>query len=710
MKRKKLLVLLFAAFMAVNSFAGLCACTTTDNGEGKGNGGVTGDTGSTGGADKDGETGDTGDTGNTDTEPDKTFAKYTDISKWNFAVTYREVEEGFVGYEDYYEYCGKNILYKYDRYDDNEKYLGEATDYLGYDEAQSAYYLYYDNLSGGYTKYKQGSTEFYNYYYLYDLDLTVLGDYAFNGANGVYEAAKPDDVGNAVVGEFTGYTWIKFAVTVAEGNITQIDGTQNDGFVMRFTFNKHGEVDFDLPAVDGGDTPTEPTETMEKQTYDAATFDDTRLQQKLTTTGDQPDPATGLPSTGTYDALVIPVKFSDTSISATQLNNLNIAFNGTSAETGWESVKTYYNKASYGKLNLSFDIAGANLDGVSYYTSSKASSYYEGLKATDEESGEQYNNGDNVLLHEVLAYYESRLDLTKYDTNGDGAIDAVYLIYSAPVDYSDDSFYWAYVTWNYEETKYDGKDTFYYLFAGLDFMKESVQGGYTNEYYPVIEGLKVNASTYIHETGHLLGLDDYYDYYPDEGCNEGLGGADMMDATVGDQNVYSKTMLGWLNPEIVTATKTVTLSSSQAEGDAILIPLNFNNSYFCEYLLIDLYSAQGLNALHSSSLYDGADYGVRIYHVTATVSDPFNNDFGSFTDCNNSTSDKSLIKLIEADGDNKFASSDGYAAESDLWQAGDTLGNVFPKYVTNAGKLLIFDISIVSVSATQATITITYNA
>lgn len=191
MKRKKLLVLLFAAFMAVNSFAGLCACTTTDNGEGKGNGGVTGDTGSTGGADKDGDTGDTGDTGNTDTEPDKTFAKYTDISKWNFAVTYREVEEGFVGYEDYYEYCGKNILYKYDRYDDNEKYLGEATDYLGYDEAQSAYYLYYDNLSGGYTKYKQGSTEFYNYYYLYDLDLTVLGDYAFNEAKAYTRRQSP---------------------------------------------------------------------------------------------------------------------------------------------------------------------------------------------------------------------------------------------------------------------------------------------------------------------------------------------------------------------------------------------------------------------------------------------------------------------------------------------------------------------------------------
>lgn len=694
MKRKKFLVCLFAALMAVSSFAGLCACATEGGGD-----------------QNKPDSGDTGDTGDTGDGIEAVFAKYTDISKWNFAVTYREVEDGVAGYEDYYEYSGKNILYKYDRYDDEGyNFLGEATDYLGYNTAQSAYYLYYDNLDGTHSEYKQGTSGFTQNYLLYDLDLTVLGDYAFNEVSGVYEAAKPNDIGNAVVGEFTNYTWTKFEVRVADGKISQIDGTQSDGFVLRFVFSKYGGISFTLPdGSSSGGTDPEPSGTMEKQTYDADTFDNERLQQKLTTTGDQPDPATGLPSTGTYDALVIPVKFSNTTISQTQLNNLNIAFNGTSEQTGWESVKTYYNKASYGKLNLSFDIAGANMSGVTYYTSTKTSSYYENLKATDEESGEQYNNGDNVLLHEVLAYYESKLDLTKYDTNGDGSIDAVYLIYSAPVDYSDDSFYWAYVTWNYEETKYDGKDTFYYLFAGLGFMEESVQGS-SNQNYPVINGLKVNASTYIHETGHLLGLDDYYDYYPDQGCNEGLGGADMMDATVGDQNVYSKTMLGWLDPEIVTSTQTVTLSSSQAEGDAILIPLNFNNSYFCEYLLVDLYSAQGLNALHSSSLYGDAGYGVRIYHVSSSVTDPFNNDFGSFTDYNNSMSDVALIKLVEADGENKFASSDGYAAQSDLWQAGDKLSDVFPKYTTNAGKLLIFDITVVSVSATQATVTITYNA
>ena len=314
----------------------------------------------------------------------------------------------------------------------------------------------------------------------------------------------------------------------------------------------------------------------------------------------------------------------------------------------------------------------------------------------------------------MLKYYESRLDLTKYDYNKDGTLDAVYLIYSADVDYDEAEFFWAYVTWNYDETKYDGKDAFYYMFTGLGFMKESVNGGYTNDYYPEISGLKVNASTYIHETGHLLGLDDYYDYEENLGCNEGLGGADMMDATVGDQNVYSKTMLGWLDPQIVTSTKTVTIQSSQAKGDAILVPLKFNNSYFCEYLLIDLYSAQGLNALHASMdnsyLYDGAKYGVRIYHVSSWINDPFNNDFGSFTDYNNSSTDIALIKLVEADGTTKFSNSNGWASSTDLWQTGGKLSAKFQNYKTNDGKSLNFDIKMDSVSATQATITITYNA
>ncbi|MDE7107804.1 MAG: hypothetical protein K2O39_05715, partial [Clostridiales bacterium] len=435
---------------------------------------------------------------------------------------------------------------------------------------------------------------------------------------------------------------------------------------------------------------------------------------KITKTGDEPDPAIGLPSKGTYNALVIPVQFSGKTIDNDDLTNLNIAFNGDSVSTGWQSVHSYYYKSSYEQLDISFDIARYNIaQNVPTFTAKYSYSYYASHTAT--EQGQTYNDGDNLLLHEALKYYDSYIDFTDYDYNNDGTIDAVYLIYSAPVDYeSDDSFYWAYVTWNYDDSQYDGKDVFYYLFAGLDFMIESVHGGYTNEYYPEIEGLIVNASTYIHETGHLLGLDDYYDYDTRSGCNEGLGGADMMDATVGDQNVYSKIMLGWLTPEIVVTSKTVTIKSSQERGDAILIPLNFNNSYFCEYLLIDLYSSDGLNALHASAdnsyLYDGASYGVRIYHVSSSINNVYSSDYGSFTDYNNTDTNIALIKLIEADGTTKYSNSQGYAADSDLWQTGKTLSSVFPNYTTNAGKKLNFDISIDSVSAAQATITITYAA
>ncbi len=427
------------------------------------------------------------------------------------------------------------------------------------------------------------------------------------------------------------------------------------------------------------------------------------LQDKLLTT----DGAVGLPATGDYHALVVPVQFSGDTITNEQLKNLDIAFNGTEEQTGWESVRTYYKKSSYGALNLTFDIQPV-------YKAQYSSSYYNGNSLKDSYGNK---NGNEVILKEVLNGLNPSVDFSKYDTNNDGAIDAVYLIYSASVDYSgDDSIYWAYVTWDENNTKYDGKDAYYYLFAGLDFMDESVAGKDPGSGYETISGLKVNASTYIHESGHLLGLDDYYDYDTSLGCNYGLGGADMMDYTVGDQNVYSKTMLGWLEPQVITSTTTVTIESSQAKGDAILLPLNYNGTYLSEYLLVDLYSAQGLNKMHASAsdsyLYGGASYGVRIYHVSSSCNNPWSdNNYPSVTDYNNTSTSIPLIKLIEADGGKSTSKTDNgaWASAKDLWTAGKSLNSVFPSYKNNSGKALNFNVTVVSVSASSATITVTYN-
>ena len=449
---------------------------------------------------------------------------------------------------------------------------------------------------------------------------------------------------------------------------------------------------------------------MPSQSYDEQTFDNSRLQDKLMGY----DNVVGLPSQGNYDCLVVPVQFSDTAaITSADLIKLNLAFNGSGGDTGWQSVNTYYSASSYGKLNVSFDIAGYNLAGVnSVYTAQHNSAYYANYNETVSDGDHQYTEyGSDALLREVLAWLEGAIDLTQYDSNGDGCIDAVYLIYSADVDYSADSFYWAYVTWYMGAEQYDGLDAYYYLFAGFDFMDEDADSADGFEYNGKIDGLQINASTYIHETGHLLGLDDYYDYHPNSGSDEGVGGADMMDYTVGDHSAYSKIMLGWTTPRIVTQNGTFTLSPFAESGDCLLIMLNFDNSYFSEYLLIDFYTATGLNQMHAmqpdSLLYGGAQKGVRIYHVTGWANNPYSDEYGSFTDCNNSLTSEPLLKLVEADGETKFRSTNGYAAASDLWQAGGSLSAVF-NYCRNDGKAVNFDVKVESITNQSATVTVTF--
>lgn len=476
----------------------------------------------------------------------------------------------------------------------------------------------------------------------------------------------------------------------------------------------------------GGDTPAPtPTETMPSQQYDPAKVDKSTLREQMKRYFEKENIGNPLPipSTGAYNLLVIPVQFSDTTISSTQLDRLGKAFNGTSADTGWESVNSYYKKSSYGKLDMTFDVQKP-------FVTDKNYKYYEDYSGNITVDGETITKtGDILLLELALAYYEKSLDLTEYDTDKDGIIDAVYLIYSAPVTYDSeanaDSIYWAYVTTYPTETqKYDGLEVGYYLFAGFDFMDEHT-GNSNDTYlgqegYTPYSGLKIMAETYIHETGHLLGLDDYYDYEDAKGSGEGLGGADMMDYNVGDHDAYSKLILGWVDPTVITTTQTVTINAFESSGQFLMVLLDYDGTYFSEYLLIDLYANTGLNSLGASQqnsllYYDsntkvGAEYGVRIYHVSSSIKNPYSDDYYSFTDNNNSVSDTALIKLVEADGEKKFASTEGYAESTDLWQAGDSLLSVFPNYARNDNKKVNFDIRIDSVSKTSATITITFTA
>ena len=55
--------------------------------------------------------------------------------------------------------------------------------------------------------------------------------------------------------------------------------------------------------------------------------------------------------------------------------------------------------------------------------------------------------------------------------------------------------------------------------------------------------------TAIHETGHQLGLTDYYANSYTSGTNAAV----MMDRNEGDEDCFSKMLLGWISPQVVTS-------------------------------------------------------------------------------------------------------------------------------------------------------------
>lgn len=365
----------------------------------------------------------------------------------------------------------------------------------------------------------------------------------------------------------------------------------------------------------------------------------------------------GIQGTGEGKALIIPIDFTDYPAPDGLKDNLNKAFFGTSEETGWESLASYYYKSSYGKLSISGLVTDV-------YHTGKSSTYYTNLYDS--------NYGDPLeyeFIASALAYFDSSIDYSEFDANNDGYIDAIYLIYTCPVDYdSEDSFWWAYTyeyfTEDYEY--YDGVEADYYFFAGYEFIYEELMNEKT---------IAINSETFVHETGHILGLTDYYDYYEGEGPEGGLGGGDMMDYNVGDHNAFSKAILGWVEPYIVTGLDaTVTLNSFASSGDCIIIAKNWNDSYFGEYYIIDFYTPDGLNALEAGDTGLFSNAGIRIMHVDATISLDNIEMYYSIWDMyeyDNSSTDHKLIDLVQADKSGSINKDNTYSSNEDLFYAGD---------------------------------------
>ena len=104
----------------------------------------------------------------------------------------------------------------------------------------------------------------------------------------------------------------------------------------------------------------------------------------------------------------------------------------------------------------------------------------------------------------------------------------------------------------------------------------------------------------------------------------------MQDCNVGDHNVWTKTALGWIDPIIIDTSENIPAKvhlNPRENGGAIFITNDYSGSVFDEYLVLELYTPNGLNELDSTTAYDSyygrmpQESGVKLYHVDARLID-----------------------------------------------------------------------------------------
>lgn len=342
-----------------------------------------------------------------------------------------------------------------------------------------------------------------------------------------------------------------------------------------------------------------------------------------------------MPTLGTARPLVLLVDFSD-GVRPRYLKS-EMVKNALFSLSEEDSLSSYYFRSSYGNLLIDGDV-------MDFYRMKHPQAYYE---------------SDKDIMQECLDYHISKgLDLNDYDADNDGVIDSLYVIWAGTPLAGNDIYNAAYrSTWSNSPSSYSKKITGYIFTPGTTVFSS-------------VPPATFNFNSLIHETGHLLGLNDYYSYDTTDrteadyssisytgGALEGaMGSIDMMDSNVGDQNPYSKYLLGWLNPTVIEYSDIKSLNNqlknlrvSNLYADSIFVKLKESTSLYTELFVIDCFNTEGVN---SELTRLGKDTYVRVLHVDAELDkDTYYGNWRAFGfKYDNSYTSTKFISLVEADG------------------------------------------------------------
>lgn len=282
--------------------------------------------------------------------------------------------------------------------------------------------------------------------------------------------------------------------------------------------------------------------------------------------------------TGKKRCLIILAQFTDVKFAAGHDNAYYTRVaneeNFTSAEGHRGSVRDYFLAQSNGKFELNFDIAGP-------YTMPNSASYYgSNTPSSDAKASEMIATACKMANADGV-------DFSKYDWEGDGNVDMVFVIYAGYGEAT--STKRPDVIWPHQfELNYTGKD----LYLNNKYVNVYACSNEIDEINdtgkPHVQGI----GAICHEFSHCLGYPDLYD--TGSAGRFGLGHFDLMcqGSYNGDTfrpagySSYEKWMAGWLTPiELSNEDKQINdLKAVSDNGEAYII---YNQRNRNEYYLLE---------------------------------------------------------------------------------------------------------------------------
>lgn len=311
------------------------------------------------------------------------------------------------------------------------------------------------------------------------------------------------------------------------------------------------------------------------------------------------------------------------------------------------SIKDYFKAQSHGMFELDFDVAGICQLQHPYAYYGKNNSQKEDVKPGE------------MVAEACLWAHEHGINFSKYDWNGDGEVDQVFVLYAGhgEASYKDANTIWPHM---------------YYLSAS-DYGKPLSLDGVTVDTYACSSELNGDGNldgigTFCHEFSHCMGFPDLYDTSSDGGWF-GMGDFDLMcsGSYNGDSkcpagySAYEKAECGWLTLKDMTnieqQTSIVGVQPMSADGDAYIIK---NKGHEDEYYILENRQKTGWDSYLPAS-------GLMITHVDydADIWDwNMPNTSGKYEDANGNTktNDHQRLTIFRAGN-----SSSDYGDSSDLY-------------------------------------------